>query len=328
MRFLRQSLTGLLLAVTTVALLLFAGQMVVSAIQARINDAPQKPPARERIFAVQLIEAKLATVTPELTAFGRIESRRTLELRSAVAGRIVELAPSFEEGGRVRAGEVLLRIDPADAMAARDEAKANLMDAQAEVRDADRALGLARDELNASQEQAGLREKAYQRQLDLQDRGVGTTAAVEEAALTAASARQAVISRRQALSQAEARVDQAATRLARSRIALERAERDLRDTTIEARFDGSLQEVKLVEGRLVSANEKLAELVDPDLLEVAFRVSTQQYARLLGPDGRLLPAPVRVTLDAAGAALQAQGELSRASGAAALTLAASARASV
>ncbi len=128
-------------------------------------------------------------------------------------------------------------------------------------------------------------------------------------------ARQTVISRRQAVSQAEARVDQAATRVARSRIVLDSAERDLAETTLRARFDGTLQAVTLVEGRLVSANEKLAELVDPSVLEAVFRVSTRQYARLLGEAGQLLQAPVQVTLDAAGAGLVAQGRLSRASGA-------------
>lgn len=314
MRFLRHSLTGLVLAAMTAALLLYAGQMVVSAIQARMNAEPRTPPVRERVFAVHVVKAELTRISPELSAFGRIESRRTLELRSAVAGRVVSLAESFEEGGQVTQDEVLVRIDPSDAMAAKEEAEADMMDARAEERDAERALVLANDELSASQEQAQLRARAHQRQIDLQERGVGTTAAVEDAALTAASARQAVISRRQAVSQAEARVDQAATRASRSRIALERAERDLSDTTLRAGFGGTLQGVTLVEGRLVSANEKLAELVDPDLLEVSFRVSTLQYARLLDQEGRLQRASVRVTLDASGAGLVATGTLSRASG--------------
>jgi RND family efflux transporter MFP subunit len=191
-----------------------------------------------------------------------------------------------------------------------------MMDAEAEERDAGRAMVLAGDELDAAQDQAQLRLKAYQRQLDLEERGVGTAATVETAALAAAQARQAVISRRQAVSQAEARVDQAKTRVARAEIALETARRDLADTSITATFGGTLQSVSLVEGRLVSANEKLAELVDPDRLEAAFRVSTSQYARLLDEAGRLIPAPVRVMLDASGAALSATGTLSRVSGAA------------
>ncbi|UWQ50464.1 efflux RND transporter periplasmic adaptor subunit [Leisingera caerulea] len=316
MRFLRQSVTGVFLAAVTAALLLYAGHMIFSAIEAQLNAEKKAPPARERIFAVNVVTADLQTVAPELTAFGRVESRRTLELRTAVGGRVVQLSEDFEEGGTVRAGEVLVQIDPADAQSALDRAEADMMDARAEERDAGRALVLAQDELQATQDQAQLRERAFQRQVDLADRGVGTAAAVETAELAAVQARQAVISRRQAVSQAEARADQAATRVARAQIALDEAQRDLDDTTIKAGFDGTLQAVSLVQGRLVSANEKIADLVDPDLLEVAFRVSTAQYARLLDAEGHLLRAPVRVTLDADGAGLSATGRISRASGAA------------
>ncbi|UWQ84193.1 efflux RND transporter periplasmic adaptor subunit [Leisingera caerulea] len=316
MRFLRQSVTGVFLAAVTAALLLYAGHMIFSAIEAQLNAEKKAPPARERIFAVNVVTADLQTVAPELTAFGRVESRRTLELRTAVGGRVVQLSEDFEEGGTVREGEVLVQIDPADAQSALDRAEADMMDARAEERDAGRALVLAQDELQATQDQAQLRERAFQRQVDLADRGVGTAAAVETAELAAVQARQAVISRRQAVSQAEARADQAATRVARAQIALDEAQRDLDDTTIKARFDGTLQAVSLVQGRLVSANEKIADLVDPDLLEVAFRVSTAQYARLLDAEGHLLRAPVRVTLDADGAGLSASGRISRASGAA------------
>lgn len=316
MRFLRHSLMGLFLAALTLGLLAWAGSLVMGAIEARMNAEPRTPPARERIFAVRVVTADEQTIAPELIAFGRIESRRTLELRTALGGRVTHLSDHFEEGGRVDEGALLVQIDPADAQAALDRAEADMLDAEAEERDAGRALVLANDELAASQDQAELRQKAYQRQLDLEERGVGTAATVETAALAAAQARQAVISRRQAVSQAEARVDQAKTRVARAEIALETARRDLADTSITAAFSGTLQAVTLVEGRLVSANEKLAELVDPDRLEVAFRVSTSQYARLLDEAGRLIEAPVKVMLDAAGAALSATGTLSRVSGAA------------
>lgn len=316
MRFLRQSVTGLFLAAVTAALLLYAVQLIYDAVQSQLSAEKKALPARERVFAVNVVTADLQAVAPELTAFGRVESRRTLELRTAAAGRVVQLAEGFEDGGTVAAGEMLVQIDPADAQAALDRAEADMMDARAEERDAGRALILAQDELQAAQDQAQLRERALQRQTDLQGRGVGTAATVEVAELAAVQARQAVISRRQAVSQAEARADQAATRVARAQIALDETRRDLADTTITAGFSGTLQAVSLVQGRLVSANEKLAELVDPDLLEVAFRVSTAQYARLLDPEGHLLRAPVRVALDAAGAGLSAAGRISRASGAA------------
>ena len=122
-----------------------------------------------------------------------------------------------------------------------------------------------------------------------------------------------VLARAQAVAQAEARVDQAATRLARAQIALAEADRNLQDTTITAPFDGTLSNTALVEGGLVSVNERLADLIDPDDLEVSFRVSTADYTRLLDPEGVLIDAPVTVTLDIAGSDLVAQGVLSRVS---------------
>ncbi|MEM8654830.1 MAG: HlyD family efflux transporter periplasmic adaptor subunit [Pseudomonadota bacterium] len=313
MRFLRQSLIGLVLAALSLGLLAYAGSIIGGAVQERLANETAAPPARERVFAVGVLRAEAGTETPVLEAFGEVHSRRTLELRAAVAGRVIELADGFEDGGAVSAGQVLVRIDPANAEAALARAEADLMDAQAEVRDADRALVLARDEEQAAQDQADLRERAFQRQQDLAGRGVGTATAMEEAELAAASARQSVLSRRQAAATAEARIDQAQTRLARARIALDEAQRTLDDTTVTAPFDGTLNETDLVAGRLASDNEKLAVLIDANALEVAFRVSTAQFARLLDAQGNVISAPVTATLDVSGIDLSATGVISRVS---------------
>jgi RND family efflux transporter MFP subunit len=285
--------------------------LIQGAVQERMADEPRVPQARERVFAVDVVRASAGTETPVLTAFGEVQSRRTLELRAATGGRVISLSDSFVEGGHVSEGAVLVRIDPADAQAAVDRARADLMDAEAEARAAERALGLAQDELAAAREQAELRARALSRQRDLAERGVGTAATVEAAELAAASARQAVVARRQAVAQAEARVDQAETRIARSEIALDEARRRLADTVLRADFDGTLADVAAIEGGLVSANERLARLIDPDALEVALRVSTPQYARLLDDAGALRQAPVEVRLDVFGADLTATGRLSR-----------------
>lgn len=311
MKFLRQSLVGVFLAALTLALLIHAGQTVMNAVQERMNREVRAPQARERVFAVNLVTAQSQSVTPILEAFGEVQSRRTLELRAASQGRVVHLSEDFVEGGTVTEGDLLMEIDPADAEAALDRAQNDLLDAQAEVRDADRGLVLAQDELKAAREQADLREKAYQRQVNLNDRGVGTAAAVESAELAAAQARQSVLASRMSVAQAEARVDQAQTTLNRVQIALHTSERDLEDTRITAEFDGTLSNVTLVEGRLVQMNEQIASLVDPDVLEVAFRISTAQYVRLLSEDGSLLDAPVSVNLDIAGVDLRAAGRVSR-----------------
>ena len=311
MRFLTRSLMGLFLLSLTLGLLTYAGSMIYDSVQVRMNREPFMPRGREREFAVNVVTARSETIAPVLTVFGEVQSRRTLDIRAAASGPVVELAPEFVEGGQVREGQLLLRIDPAQAEAARDRALADLADAEAEVRDAARAIEIARDTLAAAEEQAQLRVRALERQNTLMERGVGSAAAQEDAELAVSSARQSVLSARNAQATAEARIDSAETALARARIASAEAERDLADTELRAAFDGTLSGVTLVQGRLVSANEALAELIDPDALEVSFRVSTPQYARLLDDQGRLRGLPVEVALEVFGTTLSADGQITR-----------------
>ncbi len=314
MRFLRTSLTGLFLLSLTLGLFVYAGQIVYSAVQERIAAEAPSAPRRERVFVVNTIEGRLATETPTLVAFGEVISRRTLEIRARTGGTLVELAPDFEDGGRVEEGQLLARIDPADAQFALDRAQSDVTDAEAEEREAERGLFLAQDDLNAARAQAKLRDKALTRQLDLQERGVGTAATVELAELEMAQADQTVLSRRQALAVAEARVDQAQTQLARSRIALAEAKKRFEDTRIVAGFSGTLGDVSVVEGRFVSANEKLADLVDSARLDVAFRLSTAQHTRLLDETGRITQTPMTARLDVFGVEIESTGRITRDSG--------------
>ena len=315
MRFIRRSLVGLFLLAVTVGLLTYAGNSVWRALQASWNQETHSRPARERVFAANVVTLQPETIRPVLTTFGEVRARRALQLRAASGGEVVWLSDVFEEGGAVSAGDLLLRIDPAEAQSARDTALADKAEAEAELRDAERTLALAEDEIVAAEDQVRLRANALTRQQDLLSRGVGSQAAVETAELALSSANQALLSRRQAEAAAKARIDQARTALQRREIALREAERRLADTEIFAEFSGVLGDVGIVEGGLVSANETLAELIDPNALEVSFRLSTPQYARFVSESGQLVGAEVTAAIDVLGIDLEATGRISRESAA-------------
>ena len=315
MRFLRQSLTGLFLLSLTLGILAVAGNTIFSAVKSMQSQQGFRPPVRERVFAVNVVTAQTETVSPVLTAFGEVASTRTLEIRAPSGGQLVYLAPEFKDGGQVSEGQLLARVDQVEALAQLDRVQADILDAEAEVRDANRAFELATDDLQAAQDQSELRDKALARQQDLRERGVGTEAAVEQAELTASSARAAVLGKRQALANAAARVDQAQTRNVRQQISLADAERALAETEVFAGFSGTLSGVSAIEGGLISPNEKLAELIDRGTLEVSFRISTAQYARLLDQSGNLERAPVEISLDVGGVELVSRGVVDRESAA-------------
>ncbi|QIE41745.1 HlyD family efflux transporter periplasmic adaptor subunit [Rhodobacteraceae bacterium SC52] len=303
MGFVRSALIGIMLGALTLGALGWAGVSIWSAISAMSEDDTPERNRREVVTAVNAVTVSLGSEIPVIEAFGTLRSTRTLELRAASAGQIVNVTDPFRDGVRVAGGEMVARIDPAEAEAALATAQADLTEAEADLRDAALGLELAKDDLTVTQEQADLRAQALARQNDLGARGVGSAAAVETAALAAAQARQAVVSRRQALAQAEARLDQAGTARERARIALGEAARLLQDTSVIAPFDGVLSDVAVVRGGLVARNDLLARLVDPAALEVAFRLSTAQFARLTERGSVPQDAVASVSLDLGGSEL-------------------------
>jgi RND family efflux transporter MFP subunit len=315
MRFLTRSLMGLFLLALTLGLLAMGGYSIFKASEERKASAGRAPTARERVFAANVMAVEFTTLSPTLTAYGEVQSTRELELRAASGGTIIELVPDFKDGARVEKGALLVKLDPAEAKAARDSAVASVSEAEAALAQAERGLAISRDDVVAAQRQADLRLKALTRQQSLSDRGVGATATLETSELAVSAAEQAVLNRRSALSTAQAQLDSARTGLTRAKITLSEAERKLRDTEIRAEFTGRLADVTGVQGGLVSNNEMLGTLIDPNALEVAFRVSTGQFFRLTDALGDLRDLAVTISLDGADGAVEAKGVLSRVSAA-------------
>lgn len=100
---------------------------------ARRTEPPAKPAP-----AVVARDIVRRTVRSELTLTGTIEPDRSARLAAQVDGEVVGL--EVREGSSVRAGQVMVRIDPSRLAAALDEAKADLMAAQAQLEDARRVL--------------------------------------------------------------------------------------------------------------------------------------------------------------------------------------------
>jgi membrane fusion protein (multidrug efflux system) len=87
-------------------------------------EAQQPPPVE---VGIVILKPEVVTLQTELA--GRTAASLAAELRPQVSGIIK--ARTFDEGARVKAGQVLYQIDPAMYRAVFDEAKANLASAQA-----------------------------------------------------------------------------------------------------------------------------------------------------------------------------------------------------
>jgi len=306
---------GLFLLAVTLGILSLGVISLRDALEKRWAAAPASQPPRERVFSVHVTRVRPVTVAPVISAYGEIRSRRTLDLRAPVSGTVLFMSEHFVDAGQVSTGELLIRLDPSNARSALEVVKTDVREAQAEAEDAQAALALAHDELAAARNQVDLRKSALTRQKNLADRGVGTEAAIETAALALAAANQAVLARRQALAQAQTRASRAKTAMARQEIRLKDAARKLDDTEIYAEFSGVLGSVNALKGGLVGVNERLARLIDPNALEVVFRLSDAQFSHLTdGARRDALGNRVKVRMDVSGATASAEGVIERVAG--------------
>jgi membrane fusion protein (multidrug efflux system) len=95
------------------------------------NAAPPAPPPAT--VAVVTVAAGTLTLSSELP--GRTEASRIAQVRARTAGIVLQRV--FKEGGDVKAGEVLFRIDPAQFQASYDSAQAAVAKAEANLAQAD-----------------------------------------------------------------------------------------------------------------------------------------------------------------------------------------------
>jgi RND family efflux transporter MFP subunit len=311
MRFLARSFTGLLLLVVTLALLGAAAIVVGTAVRESMAPGGPARPAEERVVAANLLALAPAEISPRITAYGKVEARRTLDLRLPQAGTVIWVADNFRDGGLVSKGERLLALDPVPAEDALELARADLAEAESAAAAALVAVDLAVEDLAAAEAQTELRRQALERQIDIDAKGAGSPQAVETAELAVSSSQQGELSRKQALAQARERVDQTAVSVTRARVALAEAERTLAETVLYAGIEGRIESVTVVPGAIVTANEGLGRIIDPKSLEIALRLSTAQYGRLLDDAGALRPSPVTIVLPGLAADAPLRGRLDR-----------------
>lgn len=197
----------------------------------------------------------LATVTrvPGLqsfvTASGEIVATRYADIGSSAMGRLVGL--SVKEGDRVKAGQVLARIDRVQAASSAAAASAGLGALEADARGAADQARSAQADLEAARARAAETQKALARAKDLRSAGLIPQSDLDTAMANADSAAAQADAAGAAVARAAQTRDAAERRVTQGRAEQTRA-RDLLDKTeITAPIDGVVTRLDVEEGEMV-----------------------------------------------------------------------------
>ena len=128
------------LAKRTRVYILFAGTIVILITLIALFKSNFTSAEEVELTTVSLVHP--SQINAVLTASGYVVAQQKAAIASKATGRLVYLG--FEEGDRVKKGEVIARIESADVEAALAQAKANLAQSRADRNDAEQSLARAK----------------------------------------------------------------------------------------------------------------------------------------------------------------------------------------
>jgi RND family efflux transporter MFP subunit len=183
------------------------------------------------------VEVRRGTLVETASASGKIEPDMQVEVKSRVSGQVIEVL--VKEGEQVQAGQLLVRLDPTDATRQLASAKVAKNRALSDVSAARASLAASDLELKNSQVSQSVAKQSA-------DLGLGSS----DAARTAEHAAQ-MASTNVTLKKAQLGASQGA--LEAAELSVQDAELRLKETSIYAPISGTVLNVAVEKGTLVSS---------------------------------------------------------------------------
>ena len=234
------------------------------------EDRPDVEEAADAEARIDAAVAKRTSFPLRTEATGRLAPWQEATVSPETGGLVRERA--VEEGDRVEAGELLVRLDDRDAQIELTEAEAELAEARAEyavqTREPTGTVAEAPDTTDVAEAREALRgaEAAFDRGEISQDELEQARRAYEAARTRSGLDRAAVQAATTGLTQAEQRV--------------ERARLELKRTRVEAPFEGRVADLEVEVGQNVGSGADLLTLLDDRRMKVDVDVLEEDLVQI------------------------------------------------
>ena len=252
---------------------ILVGTVVLAGLMIKLKPEPPKRAPQILAPLVQTVLADVRTGALQVAGNGTVRPRAQVNLAPQVAGKIVYVSPAMVSGGRVRKGQLLVRIEQADFENKLRQAEADVAQQEVSLLQAEEESEIAKEEYLRFQERENMRQKispyASVDENDYAARLISSASAEEETASENTDEPSALVLREPQRLAAKAA-------LARAEAMLEDARLSLSRTNIVAPFDGYIRSESIDVGQFVSTGQTLAEIHAADEVEVIVPLSTDE----------------------------------------------------
>ena len=296
----------------------------IAVVLIKLKPKPQKQSPPPASLLVDVMQVKASSPAMIVKAYGTVRPSESLNLVSEVKGKVVEMAPSFEEGGYFTKGEKLISIDPRSYELAAAQRRKQLKQLDAELRRLDQEKENLQVRLNIACSDVALAKAEWERFKTLVEREVVAQANVDQAEQKYLASQNRMQEIENQIALIDPRRNEMEAQKELVEVQLREALLDLDRTRIKAPFDGWVLEKSVEEGQFVNAGTFLGRVYRASTLEVEVRVPFKDLPWLgdlspTGDSGRgeptvavgMPPIQAKVIFKSAGQAYMWEGRLAR-----------------
>ena len=294
--------------------------LAVAVFFIKTRPHPRQKTVEDVVPLVETIEVRKTSPNMIVKTYGTVRSGENLSLTAEIKGKIVKMAPGFEEGGYFRKGSFLMRIDPRNYALSVER-----LDSEKGRLDAESARIIQEQEnlkstLRIAEEDMRLARAEYDRNLSLAKRNVVSQNQIDQTRQKWLVSRKKVQETENALALIKPGIDLLEAQRRTVLVQLKEARLALEKTEIRAPFDSRVEK-KLVEtGQYVNAGERLANIYNVGIMEVEVNILPRDVVWLhFNPKMSVgfkenAPAKARITFDTPVKKLVWDGFVSRVKG--------------
>ncbi len=255
--------------------------IAVLVLVVRSAEPPARTPLAERAVAVRTIVAPEVAVVPRVRAYGTVRPKRTWDAVAEVGGRIVEMHPKLREGAFMRAGTLLLRIDPRDFELAIAQGVADIEAARAQLAEVEVREANARASLAIEEDSLALSRAELERISRLSERGAVARSDLDAQERAVLAQRQAVTALENTLRLIPTERRLLEAQIARHEAQLAVARRDLERTRFVLPFDARIAAVVVEQDQSLRVGDVPVVAHDIGVAEVVVDLDLRRVRQVL-----------------------------------------------
>ena len=275
-------LAAVLLHPISLLILLALGVGVFLLMKSKRSE-PVPKPLDEVARSLRVIQVPQVPLVPRVVGYGIARSADRWSAVAEVKGRIVHVHPELKAGSIFKAGEVVLRINPAEYELRIAQLEAEIADITAQEERLNAEEQNLKASLKIEEDSLALAERDLKRLESLASGANVSESEVDSKKREVLAQRQSVQNIKNSLSVLPAQLDSLAASEKAKQASLDLAKLDLSYTTIVAPFDCRVGDLALEVGQFLAAGQSLFEADGIDVTEVEALIPINQARTLLSP---------------------------------------------